>query len=659
MQLLKKLFIKPLSLVLVFAVTATVVMAFTIVEMRSSKAELMELMSRAAHLQLQTIIASSTNILRSDAAIDTLLKAQLLRTAIEVRDLYNNNTLTDAGIKQIAEREGTHRINILSYDGTKLFSSKETIHPDSPDTRNPLETLNPIFVGDADTLLIGLLPSRHNKLDYRYAVAVATDDYNAVVVSLNANEIKQFKASSGFASLLKELSGQEGILFIALQDTNGIVAATGKTDLLTDVDFDSFVESAFRDSVFAYRINEANGTEFFEAVHPFNYADKFTGVVRIGLSTDTIAALQSSGMLRLAILAIVLILFGSVTLFLIISKQNYSALAKDFKEAEMFSANMLESINDPLLMLDKSENITPLNPSAQALMQNSSRGYIVERLKQHDEQVGEITLDSRNGQELYLFSKSYYLSEEGKLSTIAILKDITEFRTLEKKLVNNERLAAMGQMAGTVAHEIRNPLNTIGIIAQQLTSDFTPIERSEQYQKLTTLVHTEVKRLNGIIENFLRFAKLRSPEPIPTDLHELFEITQSYYSVAKAGDKLQFVYEPLEVTYALYDKELLHQALLGIIDNALEAVDATKGEVTTRFYNSDVRFVCIEIKDNGEGIPPEKLPKIFNLFFTTKTKGSGIGLSVAHKIVSEHSGRIEVDSTPGVGTSFKIFIPKK
>ncbi len=224
----------------------------------------------------------------------------------------------------------------------------------------------------------------------------------------------------------------------------------------------------------------------------------------------------------------------------------------------------------------------------------------------------------------------------------------------EKQVVN--RLQAMGELASGVAHEIRNPLNSIRMVSQRLRLEFAP-EGNQEYLQLTRAMQEEADRINRIVTDFLRFAR---PAPLRLELNSLAEcITQTAAALqpgfATAGCTLELNLEDAPVFR--FDLDRLSQVIHNLLGNTLQAVD-TGGKVTVSV--SQTRdHVHITVADDGCGIPPEDRERIFNLYFTTRPEGSGIGLAVTHQIVSEHGGTIRVESEPGAGTVFSVDLPKQ
>jgi len=230
-----------------------------------------------------------------------------------------------------------------------------------------------------------------------------------------------------------------------------------------------------------------------------------------------------------------------------------------------------------------------------------------------------------------------------------------ELKEAQDRLLHSERLAAIGEMAAHVAHEIRNPLVTIGGFARSILkavkAENDPIRKSAQ------IVAEEVRRLERILANVLDFTKLSPPQPRPGNINEVLEDTCALLSTEVSDRHVELVqrFDPT-IPPVLLDVPLMKQAVLNVLQNALHSMP--KGgrlEVITTWDGKD--WVTVEIRDTGIGIPPDVLKEMFNPFFTTRPDGTGLGLAITRKIVNDHGGRIQVESQVGMGTAFRFTLP--
>ncbi len=241
-----------------------------------------------------------------------------------------------------------------------------------------------------------------------------------------------------------------------------------------------------------------------------------------------------------------------------------------------------------------------------------------------------------------------------------------QLNAAHRKLSQSHRLASLGQLAASVAHEVNNPLcgvlNLAMLMRRLLENGSLPPERVKEFRKYLDLVVSETERIGRVVGDLLAFSRWPKPQRTGADLNKVVRATASL-----AAHKLKLM--SVEIEIALdenlpvipCDGAQVQQVLLNLLLNAGEAMPERRGgrvRIETR-AEPDGRSAAIAVSDTGEGIPPENLSRIFDPFFTTKPegKGVGLGLAVSYGIVQAHGGEIEVDSKPGVGTTFTVRLP--
>ncbi|OGW27483.1 MAG: hypothetical protein A2X56_11100 [Nitrospirae bacterium GWC2_57_13] len=234
------------------------------------------------------------------------------------------------------------------------------------------------------------------------------------------------------------------------------------------------------------------------------------------------------------------------------------------------------------------------------------------------------------------------------------LKDQTDILfQAEEQLRRSERLSALGELSASIAHEIRNPLGSIRGAAEILKDDYPP--DAAKYEFIEILLK-ETERLNAIVQEVLGFARPRKPEFRPADVNEVVEsvLVLTAHAARKAGVSVE---KRLDRSIGLrsIDADLVKQAFLNLVLNAVQAMPG--GGVLAVASALQQGEIAVKISDTGQGISDEDRKRLFSPFFTTREGGTGLGLAITHRIIESHRGRIEVESTPGKGTTFIVRIP--
>ncbi|MGZ3536672.1 MAG: GAF domain-containing protein [Thermodesulfobacteriota bacterium] len=235
-----------------------------------------------------------------------------------------------------------------------------------------------------------------------------------------------------------------------------------------------------------------------------------------------------------------------------------------------------------------------------------------------------------------------------------IQKTTADLRKTEAQLIRSEKLAALGQLAAGIAHEIRNPLTSINILIHSLTENFPP---EDSHREDLKVIEEEIDRINEILDRFLRFAKPAPPLLERTEVASIFEETLQLIRPRMEKQRVQVQKEFEVLPIILMDREQIKQVALNLLLNAVQAMPRG-GTLMLRGENSKGgQWIKISIRDSGIGIPDEDMNRLFDPFFSTREGGIGLGLSIAHRIIDQHHGKIEVESALGKGTLFTLWLP--
>ena len=642
-------------------------------ELKQSKEEIFHLLSEQAESLSDVITQSSINTLNSSFEIEDLVIERLLNNARMIRRLDSLNALNTATLINFGKENDLFRINVFDKEGNRILSNRIPTkdHPHPEGIVNRYEELKPILSGQTNVLIIGLKPASYSD-EQRFAVAISRAlDKGAIVVNLNAQDFLEFRKRIGIGKIVQDISDNPGIEYIALQDSLGILAASSSVKHISAIESDNFLRKAVGiDSTFT-RVVSFNNSDVFEVIKSLYFDDEFVGIFRIGLTLDEVRSVESRMIRRVIIISIILAAISIIVLGLIFTNQNLKSLSNEFGGFKSFTNSLLENMKEAVFVIDKNSRITLFNNSARELFEIKKDNLVGEKISELQDCNISFILDMITDQQTFRsIEKILTISNAVKYLTINITpnydfmknlesytivaKDITEAKKLEEQRKRDEKLVAMGELASGVAHEIRNPINSIGMIAQRLAKEFAPSEGKEEYATITNLLKDEVNRINKIITQFLQYAKPIQLQKTSVDLGEFFRDIYQLFTDQAKQKQIDFIVNGDEKSIANIDPELIKQTLLNVIQNAFDAVKAS-GKVEINYFR-EYNNIVISVSDNGSGIPVENQSKIFDLYFTSKTDGNGLGLSISQKIISQHKGSIEFTSS-NLGTTFKIILP--
>jgi two-component system sensor histidine kinase HydH len=394
--------------------------------------------------------------------------------------------------------------------------------------------------------------------------------------------------------------------------------------------------------------------------------------IRVDLSMARVKTALREEMGKAILTALICFSGGAAALYFILLAQDYRSVKRALQEMRTYTQRVVESMADGLLSVDAQGRITTANPRASQLLALSQEN-LEERSFADVFSRTSLTLDpvlrrglaleereigwmSSNSEETPLaVSVTPLTGDQGEVSgAVVLLRDLRTLKALQQRVERTERLAALGRLAAGVAHEIRNPLGAIRGLVQYF--QVTWKEHSEQRVYLDVILH-EVDRLNRVVSDLVEFARPREPQREPHDLVEIVRHAVTLVQSDVRAKGIHIVHDLEErLPSLLVDRDLVLQALLNILLNAVEAMEPD-GELRIRLADSS-GWVELAIQDTGCGVPPEHLGRLFDPFFTTKQQGTGLGLAIAHRAIQAHDGEIIIDSTPDMGTTVTIRLPK-
>lgn len=368
-------------------------------------------------------------------------------------------------------------------------------------------------------------------------------------------------------------------------------------------------------------------------------------------------------------------------------------LEQEIIELKNFNESIIQSMGSGLITLDLYRKITSFNNSAEEVLGHSAEEVVGKSLDEvfpkeecdkllvnveaPDQNLlnREIEIEAKNGTAIYMgFTVTPRFDiERRRVGTIISFKDISQIKQMQVEVQRMDRLASMGVLASGIAHEIRNPLAGIKTIAQTLEEEIEPDDAKREY---VSRIVRQVNRMDDLLKTIFSYAKPRKPERKYYRFQEIIQEVIALLENRIRGQSVSYeeTYHP-ELPLVYVDFFQIQQVFVNLFLNALDAMPNGGGlsleaapKVTSlnrvdrrgRSFpvtNKSSLFAEVKLTDTGEGIDVDTLPAIFNPFFTTKSQGSGLGLSIVYRIMSEHDGEIQAESTVDQGTTFKLLLP--
>lgn len=327
------------------------------------------------------------------------------------------------------------------------------------------------------------------------------------------------------------------------------------------------------------------------------------------------------------------------------------------EEAKDYLRCVLQSMAEAIIVLDTDRNVTMINSAAERLIgvvSAEAAGRNADALGFSVEHEGtETVLRTGQGGCPVIMSLSEVRDADGRpRGHVILFRDVSRLKELESQQERNQRLISMGEMAAKIVHEIRSPLCSIELYASMLAKDLEGTEHA----RLAKGISSGIGSLNAILTNMLYFAKPQKPLVRTVDLRRTVNESLFLLMPLLESRGIGLTNHAAGECEIPGDPELIKQVFLNILMNAVQVTPAG-GRITVSSADEEGSAV-ITIADEGEGIEAANLEKIFDPFFSTKEKGTGLGLTIASKIMIAHGGSIRVSSSPAEGSSFSLCFPK-
>jgi two-component system, sporulation sensor kinase E len=576
------------------------------------------------------------------------LERQLYNWFITSKDgmILLDQTLMILDVNPILCQEiGKNREDLI---GTLLESLVPDAQRDRGCIQNRLLNLNGYYSVEIPFLF-------HHRLLY-YEVSIApiedTDFYIASLKDITERKELGHKNQRLYKELFKK--ALDGIVF--WNDTGRIIDANQSACAIFEISYNHFIQCKLQDFVFA------KDNDFFRMVNQL----WGTGIIR-----DELLFIMANGQKKFLEFTMELHSIDGyhIAIFRDISERKH--IEEQLRKSELKFRKIFESSLNGIIIWDNEKNIIDINEEGEKIIEQTKKSIVGQSFKRL---IADLTLNSATLEEISegyqksgkvighipIYMKSgeikqieYSVKYDGFTGqNISTFRDVTEKLAIEEQLRKSDTLTVVGELAAGIAHEIRNPLTALKGFVQLLEDSV-----QEDFSMYFNVITTELSRIDSIINEFLILAKPQDVKFVEYNVSKILKETVDLLSAQAVLHDVQFKTSYENNNRFIYcEPNQLKKVFINMIKNAIEVMPKG-GFVTISTSVTKGHKLHIAIKDEGNGIPEDKLKRLGEPFYTTKERGTGLGLMVSYKIVEEHQGFIEVESQINEGTIFHIYLP--
>lgn len=527
-------------------------------------------------------------------------------------------------------------------------------------------------------LLLGFLTNKEVQRERYYLWELARSEGLNIAFSiqtlgprfvLNENALKEILV------LLKK----EGVSYIDICNDEGVVLISTEEERRQNI-----IKIAKAGKINFINTKDKKDNRILQVIKPFNFdiwriSPCRNSYLVVGVNLEGYYARLNQTRRRIILNYSIIMALVLLGIYVISKLQETYIVKKTLNEMKVYTSKLLETMDNAVISVDNNGNIKTFNRKSEEIF-----GKMKEEVLNKDCQevlnlningeclLKECLLEKKNiTQEIILEEKglkkkildlntSFLTDKSGEITGIvAVIRDVTEIKNLNEEMARHKRLVALGKLSTGIAHEIRNPLSSIRGLAQFVFNSFSKID--ERKEDLNTIIQ-EVDRLNKLVVQVLDFAKLKKPNLTRFSLNDLIRNIAELFKLEIKDKQIKFNLElSPDISQIQADEDQVRQILMNVIINAIQAIPK-KGEIKIKtekaLLNGEPAMKLI-IEDSGIGIPEKDFTQIFDPFFSTKEKGSGLGLSIVYKLIEAHQGVIKVESKERKGTKFIIFLLQK
>ncbi|MFH2055853.1 MAG: ATP-binding protein [bacterium] len=658
------------SILMLIALFAAVVFVMAYLGIDASRSNMLRVLTRQGESLMQSLIISAGNNVAASVIVEQATADHLVPLAATLGTLIDQGPGFRDSLAVWQRRFDLERVDLI--DGTRSVvasSWPETVGElvDSLDER--AAALDSVLAGLTEVAVCRPATSVLPREDF---IKVAVETRSGVLLLQGmAGKLTDYQESLGIGYLVRQLGSQRGIAYVVLQADEGIVLASEEVDWMTAIDADTFLINAINSGQAATRLTDYGGREILEVVRSFRSDALPSALFRMGLSLYSYRQQVDESTRQLIILSAALFILGVVGFWAATWSRRARRAAVDLQRLQSLTDEIVTAVETAVVATDREGRITIFNPHAEKLFGLVARGALarsylelfpddelqLEKIRQRPGSVVRDEVELRRGDgvwlELLVAATPLYSEERSYSGSVALAYDLTEQKRVAESTRVRERLAELGNLAAGVAHEIRNPLNSISIAVQRLQHEFQPSENPEDYAHFLRTVTDEIKRLDAIIRDFLALARGGKVDKVLVDVQVFIDEIASLLRLEAESRNLSLSVKAEAGLNGRFDREEMKKVLINLLRNAVAAAD-DGGRVEVRANRVAGDKVELLVSNTGASISPELRDKIFRPYFTTKSEGTGLGLAICHRIVADHGGTIEL--LAGEPTTFRVVV---
>ena len=647
---------------------AIVVFVITWVGIAEKRSDSMTLLVMQGKSFTEVLAQAAENAIASENVYDFLVHQRYSEIVTEVATIPSDQ-VGDQLLARVALDHQLHGVYVFDSLGQPvaggIVRGPRTSPPDFV-----LEEIQNLLENPEAKFLLLLDPGQTPSEAIHYYLELTNDLDRIILVVADALYYVNALQQTQIGYLAQKMSREPGVEYIVYQSTDGIVFSSRRISELLAIDADPFLSRALEADTIVQRIITVDRRNVMELVRPFSTPDYQFGLLRIGLSLEGYYAVSGAFDRQMIALAVVLFALVVAVVLYLSSRRKRREIDMRYRHIKSITDKIFDEMRTGVAVINEKGYLTLANEAFEKIF-NTSAGVgrpwdsIITHPDLSFENVAsnrfgdEIEVDLSTGKETraILVAVSHLGDKRGEAGgNVIVVYDITRLKEFEQRSARKERLSELGDLAAGVAHEIRNPLNTISIAAQRLAAEFKPTENEAGFQRFTSQIREETRRLNTIITRFLALARDEQRNDAKIELNRYIAETVSLLRIEAEQVGINLTYECEDGLSVKADKDALKQVFTNLFANAREALKGDKGRIDIACRSAGDR-VEIRFVDSGPGIDSRIADKIFAPYFTTKESGTGLGLPTVHRIVIAMGGEVTCEPSESGGACFLIQFP--